>query len=71
LGKSQGWEWHIDHIFPIKAFIDHGITDLSIINDLDNLRPLSKKENLSKNAKYDKDKFMKWLSTKIVADYCI
>lgn len=56
--------WHIDHIFPIKAFIDHGISDLKIINGLDNLRPLAAKDNLCKNAKYDKDEFIKWLASK-------
>jgi hypothetical protein len=57
-------KWHIDHIFPIKAFLDHGITDLSLINSLDNLQPLDAKENLCKNCKYDKQKFFDWLSLK-------
>jgi hypothetical protein len=57
-------KWHIDHIFPIKAFLDHGITDLSLINALDNLRPLDAKENLCKNCKYDKQEFLAWLSKK-------
>lgn len=46
-------EWHIDHIKPIKAFLDEGITDPKIINALDNLQPLWAHENLSKGAKYD------------------
>ena len=46
-------EWHIDHIKPIKAFLDEGITDPAIINALDNLQPLWAHENLSKGAKYD------------------
>ena len=46
-------EWHIDHIKPIKAFMDEGITDPAIINALDNLQPLWANENLSKGAKYD------------------
>ncbi|MFW6172287.1 MAG: hypothetical protein ACOC5T_00885 [Elusimicrobiota bacterium] len=53
--------WHIDHIFPIKAFLDHGITDLKIINCLDNLQPLNAKDNLIKNDKYDLVLFRKWL----------
>lgn len=57
-------KWHIDHIYPIKAFLDHGITDVKIINCLDNLQPLSAGENLSKNARYDKDKFLEWLGKK-------
>lgn len=46
-------EWHIDHIKPIKAFLDEGITDPAIINALDNLQPLWAKDNLNKGAKYD------------------
>lgn len=60
----KGKKWHTDHVFPIKAFIDHGISDLKIINALDNLRPLAASQNLCKNAKYDKDQFYKWLTTK-------
>ena len=52
-------EWHVDHIFPIKAFLDHGILDLKIINALDNLRPMKSKENISKADNYDKEKFIK------------
>ena len=55
-------EWHVDHIFPIQAFIDHGIMDLKIINALDNLRPLAGPENLSKADKYDEDEFLEWLN---------
>lgn len=46
-------EWHIDHIKPIKAFLDEGITDPAIINALDNLQPLWAHENISKGAKYN------------------
>lgn len=68
--SHQNWpevkdkNWHVDHIFPIKAFIDAGISDLKIINALDNLRPLDAVENMSKNAKYDRDEFSDWLRTK-------
>lgn len=46
--------WHIDHIKPINAFLDEGITDPKMINALDNLRPIRKEENLKKNCKYEK-----------------
>ncbi|QDP59262.1 MAG: hypothetical protein Tp136SUR676911_1 [Prokaryotic dsDNA virus sp.] len=46
-------EWHIDHIKPVKAFIDEGVTDPAIINALENLRPLWADENFSKGAKYE------------------
>jgi len=54
-------DWHLDHIFPIQAFVDHGIDDLALINHLDNLRPLSQFENSSKHAKYNKRKFFAWV----------
>jgi hypothetical protein len=56
--------WHVDHIFPIKAFIDYGISDLKVINALDNLRPLLAADNLSKNAKYNKENFERYLEDK-------
>jgi hypothetical protein len=55
-------KWHIDHIFPIKAFIDYGITDIALINCLDNLQPLSETENISKHDKYNKKSFEEWLN---------
>ena len=57
-------EWHIDHIFPIKAFVEHGITDPKIINALDNLQPLDAKENLTKSDTYNKQDFLAYLATK-------
>ncbi|MCK9459681.1 MAG: hypothetical protein M0R80_08585 [Proteobacteria bacterium] len=57
-------KWSIDHIFPIKAFLEHGITDLKIINCLENLRPMLCKENISKSSKYNKEDFRFWLATK-------
>ena len=56
--------WNIDHIFPVKAFIDYGIKDMSLINCLENLQPLEKYDNLSKGRKYDKKQFEKWLISK-------
>jgi hypothetical protein len=60
--KVKDGMWHIDHIFPLKAFLDHGIFDLRIINALNNLRPLVGLENLSKADKYDSAKFQAWLN---------
>lgn len=57
---SQG-DWHIDHIFPITAFIQRGITDLRLINCLDNLRPLAARENIQKSDNYDESKFLIWV----------
>lgn len=62
-GSVKDGDWHIDHIFPIKAFIDYGIKDVKIINALDNLRPLSRTENLSKNDSYNIVEFEAYLRT--------
>lgn len=45
--------WVIDHIRPVKSFYDEGITDISIINSLDNLQPLCFRANLSKGCQYN------------------
>ena len=62
-------EWHLDHIFPVKAFVDHGITDIKLINCLDNLQPLSQKENNQKCDNYDKQAFEVWLQAKSLVTY--
>jgi hypothetical protein len=57
---SEGMSWdniHIDHIIPVKAFVENGITDPRIINHLSNLKPMFSRENLSKSWKYDIDEF--------------
>ena len=54
--SGMGWhnrkEWHIDHIRPIKHFLDSGIDSLEIINNPLNLQPLWAKDNLLKGSKY-------------------
>lgn len=60
--KVKDGDWHIDHIFPIQAFVDHDIKDIKLINCLDNLQPLSQSENNEKWGKYDKDMFINWLN---------
>ena len=60
--SCAGEDWHVDHIFPIQAFLDHNILDLKIINRLDNLRPVLGVENLSKADKYDENEFLEWLN---------
>lgn len=62
--KVKDGKWHIDHIFPTKAFLEHGITDIKLINALDNLQPLSQKDNLVKSDKYNKKEFLAWISNK-------
>jgi hypothetical protein len=61
MNLCEGKEWHVDHYFPIQAFLDAGIYDLKIINCLPNLRPIPGPENLSKADKYDEEEFKKWL----------
>lgn len=61
MGWANRGTFTIDHIFPVSAFIDHGITDPRIVNCLANLRPLSPKENMSKADRYDLAQFSAWL----------
>jgi hypothetical protein len=56
--------WHLDHIFPIKAFVDKKISNISLICSLDNLQPLSGATNCKKSSKYDEKKFNEWLVSK-------
>jgi DNA-directed RNA polymerase subunit RPC12/RpoP len=65
--KVKSGRWHIDHIFPISAFMEHHIYDLKLINALDNLQPLTQEENNKKSGKYSKKKFKEWLSAKGIA----
>ena len=60
----QGKRWCVDHVFPIEAFLSHGITDVKIINGLDNLRPLSSGDNVRKSDTYNEQDFLWWLETK-------
>jgi hypothetical protein len=56
--------FEVDHIFPIKAFKDHGFDLLeyaSIVNSTDNLRPLCKKENNQKRDNYNLQDFFNYL----------
>lgn len=62
--KVQGVKWDLDHIFPIKAFIEHSIFDCKIINSLDNLQPLEHSTNCSKSDNYNKIDFENWLKNK-------
>ena len=62
--KLKNSMWHLDHIFPIKAFLDLDIRDIKLINSLDNLQPLSWQENTKKNANYNEDEFKIWLKEK-------
>jgi hypothetical protein len=56
--------YHIDHVYPIKAFLDYGIKDPKIICALDNLQPLDKAVNMKKNKFYDEQKFEDYLKSK-------
>ena len=66
-GKLKNKKWHIDHIFPLQAFVEYSILDIGLANCLENLQPLSQIENISKNCKYDKQKFENWLESKNIS----
>lgn len=63
--KDQGW--HLDHIYPIKAFKEYGIDDIRLINALDNLQPLEGRENIIKSDHYDRQNFETWLRSKAIS----
>lgn len=56
-------KWSMDHIFPIMAFVEHKIENLSIINHLNNIRPCLLSENHKKNVSYNKTDFYAWLDS--------
>ena len=62
--RVKDQRWHIDHIFPIKAFVRYGIDDVRLINCLENLQPLTYKENISKSDNFDIVMFESWLVKK-------
>lgn len=70
LQKHPNWEqvkdtsYHVDHVFPVCAFLKYGIKDPKIVCDLDNLRPLSAQENMKKNRYYSKQEFEAYLREK-------
>jgi hypothetical protein len=61
--KVKDQDWHLDHIFPVHAFLERDITDVALINHLDNLQPLTQTANNQKHSKYNKKEFEKWLKT--------
>ena len=63
----QHLDWEIDHIFPITAFTEYQIYDTKIINCLSNLGLLTSKNNKTKNNRYDRADFERWLTTKGVS----
>jgi hypothetical protein len=50
LNKNKG-KWHIDHIIPLSKLIKRGVTEISILNSLDNLRLTTASRNLKKGTK--------------------
>lgn len=67
LDSLKNNQMSIDHIFPVKAFVEHGfdqIDDIKLINDLDNLQPMDLRENISKNDTYNPQDFVKYLRNK-------
>ena len=62
--EENNIEWDIDHKYPVKAFVEHGITDVKIICALDNLQPLESSINRSKGDKYRTRDFYRYLESK-------
>jgi len=62
---TEGMAWEniaVDHRIPVKAFLDHDILDMSIINHLSNLQPLFREDNLRKGDRYKEEDFQDYIS---------
>jgi len=62
---TEGMTWEniaVDHRIPVKAFIDHGIIDMRIINHLSNLQPLFREDNLKKGDRYREKDFQDYIA---------
>jgi ribosomal protein L37E len=62
--KVKDTNWHLDHIFPVNAFLERSIRDVKLINCLENLQPVTQLENNQKWAHYNKPAFEEWLKNK-------
>lgn len=56
---------HVDHIMPMEGFFEHGIYNPKLINALDNLRILTKDDNLDKYDFYNEEDFIKYVDNHI------
>jgi len=63
-------DFHIDHIFPRKAFIDNNLDIIygnkiikEICNSRTNLQILNKYDNMTKGSKYNNKEFLEWINT--------
>lgn len=57
-------DWEIDHIYPVWAFLESGVTDIRVINSLDNLQVLPKIKNRKKAYKFNPVEFVRFLVRK-------
>lgn len=62
-------DFSIDHIFPFKAFFEHNIWDLKVINHLSNIQLLTRSDNCKKNKEYNQQDFYDWLESIGYHDY--
>jgi len=64
--ENYGASWHVDHVIPVAMFDLEDLTDVALVNSLDNLEPLFVAEhkvktikdiaNIRKKKKLEKDK---------------
>lgn len=64
LGESPGKNYHIDHIFPCKAFNLSNLFEIWACWHPDNLQWLEASKNIEKGYKYNKKKFEKYINSK-------
>ena len=65
--KQSKRKWHIDHIIPLSKLVKMGVTEVYILNSLDNLQLLSPSQNLKKGAKFvhTKEEVNEFISRKL------
>lgn len=54
--------YQIDHIFPVAAWLDYGVTDPRLVNALENLQPLTPQANRQKWDLYNHAQFENYLT---------
>jgi hypothetical protein len=62
--KTTGDTFSLDHIFPVKAFVDYGLVEerhIKIVNHFSNLRPMPLSKNIKKSDIYNKEDFERWI----------
>jgi len=56
--------WHVDHKIPLSKLVKEGVTEIWILNALDNLRLIRADKNMKKGAKISQKKLLNYIEFK-------